>query len=83
MCGGIFSLMFVFLVILFSMGEIGDFLNKSDIILKIFSNNRCNRSTDYNVNPSDIVLSMGDDYMFAISMQEVNFSESPSYNVTF
>ena len=65
------------------MGEIGDFLNKGDIILKIFSNNRCNRSTDYNVNPSDIVLSMGDDYMFAISMQEVNFSESPSYNVTF
>ena len=26
---------------------------------------------------------MGDDYMFAISMQEKNFIASPSYNITF
>ena len=30
-----------------------------------------------------MVLSMGDNYMFAISMQEKNFTRSPSYNVTF
>ena len=28
-------------------------------------------------------LSMGDNYMFAISMQEKNFTRNPSYNVTF
>ena len=30
-----------------------------------------------------MVLSMGDNYMFAISMKENNFTRNPSYNVTF
>ena len=39
--------------------------------------------SDYTIDPGEMILSMGDDYMIAMSMQETNFTENPSYNITF
>ena len=66
------------------MNQIEDFYNKGNyIFFNKLGTVTVNESSDYNINPSEMVLSMGDNYMFAISMKENNFTRNPSYNVTF
>ena len=57
-CGGILTLLLACIVILFCTNHIGDFLNKETM--------QVNDLSDYNTNPSDVVFSMGDDYMIAL-----------------